>query len=190
MRGQLCLWHVFKNCKKLWISFEKGTEEPLRCLDLVTMASVSCTCIISWGEREIVKHSTNKFQMEFSFDNFVSTWAQRPRCPRASSSRTMLSSKCSLLVDSSNLESARTGDCGPWWRCAVPPPARLTAARLSPTTSLTDRATIALSTLVPHGPTPQSPRTGFWQFQRISTIQTRCEAMTEDMVSQPSLLAP
>ena len=106
-------------------------------------------------------HSTNKFQMEFSFDNFVSTWAQRPRCPRASISRTMLSSKCSLLVDSSNLESARTGDCGPWWRCAVPPPARLTAARLSPTTSLTDRATIALSTLVPHGPTPHRPKDRF-----------------------------
>ena len=66
-----------------------------------------------------------------------------------------------LLADSSNLESARTGDCGPWWRCAVPPPARLTAARLSPTTSLTDRATIALSTLVPHGPTPHRPKDRF-----------------------------
>ena len=189
MRGPLCLWHVFKNCKKLWISFEKGTEEPLRCLDLVTMASVSCTCIISWGEREIVTHSTNKFQMEFSFDNFVSTWAQRPRCPRASSSRTMLSSKCSSPIPRtwSRLELV-TVDRGGGVLCPRP----LASQRLDSAPLQVSQTELPLLCRPSCRTDPRriAPRTGFWQFQRISTIPTRCEAMTEDMVSQPPLLAP
>ena len=85
MRGPLCLWHRFMNCKKLWISFEKGTEEPLRCLDLVTMASVSCTWLISWGEREIVTRS--KISSKWIFPLTISFPLERndqdARAPRA-----------------------------------------------------------------------------------------------------------
>ena len=187
--GPIVPCHRFMNCRRVWISFGKGTEEPLRCLDLVTMASVSCICIISWGEREKVMHSTNKFQMEFSFDNFVSTWAQRPRCPRASSSRTMLSSKCSSSIPRtwSRLELV-TVDRGGGVLCPRP----LASQRLDSAPLQVSQTELPLLCRPSCRTDPRRtvPRTGFWQFQRISTIPTRCEAMTEDMVSQPPLLAP